>query len=131
MTATNEPYLVAQGSSDLDLAWGSRSAILGGYVEDCSPAALDAFAQYWWPGNVRQLENVIERAFALSPGRTQIQLSDLPPEFKQLPVSVNPDDYVLPESGLELDHVVAKFEHALIRRALRRTSMRSCANRSS
>ena len=43
VTATNEPYLVAQGSSDLDLAWGSRSAILGGYVEDCSPAVLDAF----------------------------------------------------------------------------------------
>ena len=27
---------------------------------------------YDWPGNVRQLENVIERAFALSPGRAQI-----------------------------------------------------------
>jgi DNA-binding NtrC family response regulator len=74
-----------------------------------------------WPGNVRQLENVIERAFALSPGRTQIQLSDLPPEFTQLPVSVDPDDYALPDNGLELDHVVAKFEHALIRRALDRT----------
>ena len=42
-TATSEPYLAAQRSSDLDLAWGSRTAILGGYVEDCSPAVLDAF----------------------------------------------------------------------------------------
>ena len=83
--------------------------------------AQQALMAHDWPGNVRQLENVIERAFALSPGRTQIQLSDLPPEFRQLPVSVNPDDYVLPESGLELDQVVAKFEHALIRRALDRT----------
>jgi FAD/FMN-containing dehydrogenase len=42
-TATSEPYLTAQRSSDLELAWGSRSAILGGYIADCSPAVLDAF----------------------------------------------------------------------------------------
>jgi FAD/FMN-containing dehydrogenase len=43
VTATAEPYLTAQRSSDLTLAWGSRTVILGGYVEDCSPAVLDAF----------------------------------------------------------------------------------------
>ena len=32
---------------------------------------LDVFAQYWWPGNVRQLKNEIQRAVALSaPGGT-------------------------------------------------------------
>jgi FAD/FMN-containing dehydrogenase len=45
-TATTEEYLVAQRSSDLSLAWGSRTAILGGYVPDCSPAVLDAFAAH-------------------------------------------------------------------------------------
>jgi FAD/FMN-containing dehydrogenase len=43
VTATSEPYLTAQRSSDLQLAWGSRTVILGGYVEDCSPDVLDAF----------------------------------------------------------------------------------------
>jgi FAD/FMN-containing dehydrogenase len=43
VTATSEPYLTAQRSSDLTLAWGSRTVILGGYVADCSPAVLDAF----------------------------------------------------------------------------------------
>ena len=43
VTATSEPYLTAQRSSDLSLAWGSRSFILGGYVADCSPAVLDGF----------------------------------------------------------------------------------------
>ncbi len=43
VTATSEPYLTAQRSSDLDLAWGSRTVILGGYVADCSPQVLDAF----------------------------------------------------------------------------------------
>jgi FAD/FMN-containing dehydrogenase len=43
VTATSEPYLTAQRSSDLDLAWGSRTALLGGFVPDCSPRVLDAF----------------------------------------------------------------------------------------
>jgi FAD/FMN-containing dehydrogenase len=45
-TPTSEEYLVAQRSSDLSLAWGSRTAILGGYVADCSPAVLDAFVAH-------------------------------------------------------------------------------------
>lgn len=46
VTATSESYLAVQGSSDLALAWGSRAAILGGYVADCSPAVLDAFVAH-------------------------------------------------------------------------------------
>ena len=41
-----------------------------------SPAALSAMAQYDFPGNVRELENILERAMALSEGRT-IHLDDL------------------------------------------------------
>ncbi len=42
---------------------------------------LDAFAQYWWPGNVRQLKNEIQRAVAMSvPGGT-IEPSHLSPEI--------------------------------------------------
>jgi FAD/FMN-containing dehydrogenase len=43
VTATSEAYLAAQRSSDLTMAWGSRAAILGGFVGDCTPAMLDAF----------------------------------------------------------------------------------------
>ena len=46
VTATSEPYVTVQASSDLTLAWGSRVFILGGYVEDCSPAVLDAFVAH-------------------------------------------------------------------------------------
>jgi FAD/FMN-containing dehydrogenase len=45
-TATSEPYLTAQRSSDLSLAWGSRTAILGGFVPDCSRQVLDAFVEH-------------------------------------------------------------------------------------
>lgn len=43
VTTSTERYLDVQRSSDLTLAWGSRTAILGGFVPDCSPAVLDAF----------------------------------------------------------------------------------------
>ncbi len=46
-----------------------------------SPEAMDIMTSYQWPGNVRQLENVIERAFAL--GVTDVlQVSDLPEEIQ-------------------------------------------------
>jgi len=46
-----------------------------------SSEALDAFSQYWWPGNVRQLKNEIQRAVAMSaPGGT-IEAPHLSPEI--------------------------------------------------
>jgi DNA-binding NtrC family response regulator len=51
-------------------------------IERITPEALDLLMHYDWPGNVRQLENVIERAFALGSGDV-IQASDLPPELRK------------------------------------------------
>jgi len=48
-----------------------------------SQQAMRALMAYSWPGNVRQLENAIERAVALSGGRTQIETADLTPEIQQ------------------------------------------------
>jgi DNA-binding NtrC family response regulator len=46
-----------------------------------SSQALDVFSQYWWPGNVRQLRNEIQRAVALSvPGGT-VDPAHLSPEI--------------------------------------------------
>jgi DNA-binding NtrC family response regulator len=46
-----------------------------------SSEALDMFSQYWWPGNVRQLKNEIQRAVAMSaPGGT-IEAAHLSPEI--------------------------------------------------
>ena len=83
--------------------------------------AQQALMAYEWPGNVRQLENVIERAFALSPGRSQIVSADFPPELQQVPVTADPQAYILPDEGIDLEQTVATFEHALIKRALDRT----------
>jgi two-component system response regulator HydG len=46
-------------------------------IEGLSSDCLQALCEYEWPGNIRELRNVIERAVALSPGPV-IQLADLP-----------------------------------------------------
>lgn len=48
------------------------------------PDAMDLIQRYPWPGNIRELENVIERAFALSSSDT-ITVHDLPPQLFRTP----------------------------------------------
>ncbi len=45
-----------------------------------SPAALAAMESHRWPGNIRELRNVIERLVILAPG-DEVQVDDLPPEL--------------------------------------------------
>jgi len=86
-----------------------------------SQEAMRRLMSYSWPGNVRQLENAIERAVAFSGGRTQIDLVDLPPELQQ-PESASVSSAVsLPEEGLDLADLVASIERDLIHRSLERT----------
>src|SRR4029434_8277049 len=47
-------------------------------VKGITPDALATLSSYDFPGNVRELENVVERAFAMG-AREQITLTDLPP----------------------------------------------------
>ncbi len=98
---------------------------------ECSPArpgvtfsqeALRHLMAYDWPGNVRQLENVVERAFTLSPARQQIDLAALPAEIVSATGARPPLAWALPDDGLDLDEVLASVERALIRQALDRTS---------
>jgi DNA-binding NtrC family response regulator len=76
---------------------------------------------YHWPGNVRQLENSIERAVAFTAGRSQIDVDDLPIEVQQAQANAAPSAVTLPEDGLDLDLFVANIERDLIQRSLERT----------
>jgi DNA-binding NtrC family response regulator len=86
-----------------------------------SQEAMRHLMSYQWPGNVRQLENAIERAVAFSAGRSQIDILDLPPEILQSPESVVPTSIALPEEGLDLDQFIGNIERDLIRLSLDRT----------
>jgi DNA-binding NtrC family response regulator len=86
-----------------------------------SQEAMRRLMAYPWPGNVRQLENAVERAVAFSAGRTQIDIGDLPSEIQQAQEPVLTSIVDLPEDGVDLDAFVANIERELIQRSLERT----------
>lgn len=61
---------------------------MGRYVDSIAPAALNALRLYPWPGNIRELENVLERAVTLIGPERVIQLHHLPDNLGGSP---NPD----------------------------------------
>ncbi|MBI4468396.1 MAG: sigma-54-dependent Fis family transcriptional regulator [Acidobacteria bacterium] len=79
-------------------------------------AAEKAIMNYGWPGNVRQLESVIERATLMCEGET-IELEDLPYEVRQLETEQAHSTFKLPPTGTSLEEV----ERSLILQAMQRT----------
>jgi two-component system response regulator PilR (NtrC family) len=89
-------------------------------VRTLSPDAIRALEAYRFPGNVRELENVIERAVALAGGQT-IGLGDLPKELSGAAAQATPSLVSLPEEGFVLDDVLGEIERRLLLQALERT----------
>ena len=82
--------------------------------------AMRRLMAFPWPGNVRQLENAVERALALIGPRAQIEATDLPPDVQAIAEVATPA-LDLPAEGIDLPAVVAQIEKGLIERALLRT----------
>jgi len=81
-----------------------------------APEALEYLTAYEWPGNVRQLENVVERCMVLA-AKDVIGVEDLPSEIKDEEAQFKSAVDLLPIK-LELAGTLEKIEAALIRRAL-------------
>jgi two-component system response regulator PilR (NtrC family) len=84
--------------------------------ENFDQAATQALMDYDYPGNVRELENIVERCVVLEAGEKTISVKTLPPSLLQK--SVNTLTTNLPDEGLDLEEVVANLETDLIRQAL-------------
>ncbi len=84
-----------------------------------TPQAMDYLSAYEWPGNVRQLENVVERCAVLAAG-PDIDVHDLPPELRDEESQYKSAVDLLPLQ-LNLSETLEKIEAALIRRALVRS----------
>jgi DNA-binding NtrC family response regulator len=82
-----------------------------------APEALEALASYSWPGNVRQLENAVERAIALSGDREVL----LAPDF-DLPAAGAADPVALPESGIDFERMIGGIERQILEQAMRRSA---------
>jgi DNA-binding NtrC family response regulator len=97
-------------------------------VREIGPQALHALEAYGWPGNIRELRNVIERAVALCPGH-EIQLDDLPDHLHGLAQPVDAPPPTVPfatasaaAAGSSLAESKEEAECARIARALERHS---------
>jgi DNA-binding NtrC family response regulator len=81
------------------------------------PEALRVLTDYAWPGNVRQLENVIERAVALSFGKEELGREDLPREILDTG-AVEVPTLQIGGDGFSLDEVLATYEQRMLYQAL-------------
>ncbi len=85
-----------------------------------APDAVRALEAYAFPGNVRELENIVERAVALATGPT-LGLGDLPREVSGAAAQPTPSLVGLPEDGCNLDDVLGEVERRLLLQALERS----------
>jgi DNA-binding NtrC family response regulator len=86
-----------------------------------SQDAMRRLMAYAWPGNVRQLENAVERAIAMSGSRTQIEVGDLPSDLQVTGEAMTKPVVDLPVAGVDLPALIAQIEKDMIGRALTRT----------
>jgi len=95
----------------------------GKSIARISESSLDALCAYEWPGNVRQLENAIERAVALCAGEEVVV--DLPRERPKTHAAAaaagsGPNGGVsLADGGLDMERYVADLERSLLQSALK------------
>lgn len=86
------------------------------------PMALDKLVTYSWPGNIRELENFVERASILKKEGI-IEISDIPGYFEEN----QGDQYInglpidIPENGIDFNTAIAAYENQLILNALKKT----------
>ena len=87
-----------------------------------SEEAMQCLMQYHWPGNIRELENLMERVVVLKQGRGIIELKDFPVQhFTNVRLDRFVASVALPEDGLDFNEAVNEFENELILQALQRT----------
>jgi two-component system response regulator PilR (NtrC family) len=98
---------------------------MGKMIEGIDPDAMAALVAYPWPGNIRELENVIERAVALEPGR-RVSLATLPthlregrPATRMSGDTANGAEASTLGDGFNLERYLQDIERAHLERALR------------
>jgi DNA-binding NtrC family response regulator len=89
-------------------------------VTGVTELAMATLVSYEWPGNVRQLENVVERMVLLR-AEGLIDMDDLPARMQKSRVQATGQAADLPEDGIDLRDAVEQFENKLILQALERT----------
>jgi two-component system response regulator PilR (NtrC family) len=88
-----------------------------------SPESLKTMKGYDWPGNVRVLENTIERAVAMSTEEElRVELPNGSNSISTASANAGALGVVLPQDGLDLERYIADVEKSLLQSAMRRSN---------
>ena len=86
-----------------------------------APEVVKALMNYDWPGNIRQLENIMERMVVLTSARTTIVAEDLPSELLNRGDALRAPAIEIPDEGINFQNVVSGMERDLILQSLRKS----------
>ena len=90
-----------------------------------APGVMERLCGYGWPGNVRQLENAVEMAVALSGDRNSLIPGDFPlpaPARALGAIPANSPLVSVPDDGLDYEQTLAVIERSILEQALRKTN---------
>ncbi|HEY7191770.1 MAG TPA: sigma-54 dependent transcriptional regulator [Vicinamibacterales bacterium] len=90
-------------------------------LKTLSQDAMQVLMAYDWPGNIRQFENAIEHAVAMSAARTEIGPEALPEDVRERAASMLVPTVAIPDEGLNFTSLVSQLERELILRCLEKT----------
>jgi two-component system, NtrC family, response regulator PilR len=99
---------------------------MGKRIREISPESMQVLRGYDWPGNVRVLENTIERAVAMEQGEVlSIELPGDRPKTRAAAAAAGTPGapgVALPADGLDMERYIADIERSLLQSALRRSN---------
>src|SRR5206468_3323419 len=90
-------------------------------VRTLSQSVLRLLMDSAWPGNIRQLENAVEHAVAMSGSEIDITPDMLPEDIRQPDRAVMVGPVTIPDEGINFTTVVSQLERELILRSLEKT----------
>ena len=94
------------------LVWyflGHLGGTLGKKIERVPAATMDQLLEYDWPGNIRELKNVLERAVILSPGPV-LRLEEITDDMRVTAASISGAGSVRPLAEVERNHILRVME---------------------
>lgn len=92
----------------------------GRQLKGVAPDAMEMLINYAWPGNIRELENLVERLSILK-GPGIVEVMDLPEKYRKTQMETDPTKLDIPDNGFDFNTAVDNYENALIMRALEKT----------